>query len=445
MKLQFVSESGAPIDDFEIHDIGIHGLAEITLRVVTRSPISSPRPGCLRQSAGGAGAHAVEPGSILRGDLQPNLPDGVGTLCEPPGGVVQTDYNPLISHDFLSALERSGSARNRTGWQPMTSSRRLATARLWTSSLLRQVHSSGRIRIHHGWAEGPMSGPAAAISEAASVRAVHPGNRTPPARGPGPQTLVVRGALADGFADLPALERLLGACHVSDRAGMEQLGAHGYLLRTHRQFHWGKCRLRVLRRLPGRARFAQAQDHPARTRRSAGVGHQHSLAFRIGPDRKRMGRVLRVLYGNGSRKWGHPYLTRSFYSMVGETMRDRILLVMAKRNGRWIAGAINFIGSSTLFGRHWGAIDSIRACISRSAHIKRSNMRSSTSSPGSRRARRVSTRSPAARSADHRYSRTISVDPALRRAVAADFLKHERAAVAEEIEEFAEAAPFRKD
>ena len=56
----------------------------------------------------------------------------------------------------------------------------------------------------------------------------------------------------------------------------------------------------------------------------------------------------------GSRKWGRPYLTRAFYSIVGEKMRDRILLVMAKRNGRWIAGAINFIGSDTLFGRHWG-------------------------------------------------------------------------------------------
>ena len=59
----------------------------------------------------------------------------------------------------------------------------------------------------------------------------------------------------------------------------------------------------------------------------------------------------------GSRKWGRPYLTRSFYSLVGETMRDRILLVMAKRDGRWIAGAINFIGSDTLFGRHWGCVE----------------------------------------------------------------------------------------
>ena len=59
----------------------------------------------------------------------------------------------------------------------------------------------------------------------------------------------------------------------------------------------------------------------------------------------------------GSRKWGRPYLTRAFFSLVGESMSDDVLLVMAKRNDRWIAGAINFIGSDTLFGRNWGAIE----------------------------------------------------------------------------------------
>ena len=59
----------------------------------------------------------------------------------------------------------------------------------------------------------------------------------------------------------------------------------------------------------------------------------------------------------GSRKWGRPYLTRSFFSLVGESMRDHILLVMAKRAGRFIAGALNFIGSDTLYGRNWGAIE----------------------------------------------------------------------------------------
>ena len=66
---------------------------------------------------------------------------------------------------------------------------------------------------------------------------------------------------------------------------------------------------------------------------------------------------FRFYMDTGSRKWGRPYLTREFYSLIGEKMADRILLVMAKRNGKYIAGAINFIGAHTLFGRHWGAIN----------------------------------------------------------------------------------------
>ena len=59
----------------------------------------------------------------------------------------------------------------------------------------------------------------------------------------------------------------------------------------------------------------------------------------------------------GSRKWGRPYLNRKFFSLIGERMAEDMLLVMARRDGRYIAGAINFIGSDTLYGRNWGCIE----------------------------------------------------------------------------------------
>ncbi len=59
----------------------------------------------------------------------------------------------------------------------------------------------------------------------------------------------------------------------------------------------------------------------------------------------------------GSRKWGRPYLNRRFFSLIGAAMPERVLLVMAKRAGRYIAGAINFIGDDALYGRNWGAIE----------------------------------------------------------------------------------------
>ena len=145
----------------------------------------------------------------------------------------------------------------------------------------------------------------------------------------------------------------------------------------------------------------------------------------------------------GSRKWGRPYLTRAFYSIVGEKMADRILLVMAKRNGRWIAGAINFIGSDTLFGRHWGCVEQhpflhFELCYYQAIDyaIEHKLARVEAGAQGEHKIARgympVTT-----------YSAHYIVDPALRRAID-DFLKHERAYVAAASAELAEAAPFRK-
>src|SRR5260221_414142 len=145
----------------------------------------------------------------------------------------------------------------------------------------------------------------------------------------------------------------------------------------------------------------------------------------------------------GSRKWGRPYLTREFYSLVGEKMRERILLVMAKRNRRFIAGAINFIGSDTLFGRHWGAIEHhpflhFELCYYQAIQyaIEHKLARVEAGAQGEHKISRgyVPTTT---------YSAHYIVDPALRRAIE-DFLKHERAYVAAAHAELADAAPFRK-
>ena len=146
----------------------------------------------------------------------------------------------------------------------------------------------------------------------------------------------------------------------------------------------------------------------------------------------------------GSRKWGRPYLTRDFFSIVGEKMRDRILLVMAKRAGRWIAGAINFIGADTLLRPQLGrdrapSVSAFRALLL----------------PGHRlRHRHQLKRVEAGAQGEHKlargylpyttYSAHFIADPGLRRAVA-DYLARERVYVQAAAEELAAAAPFRKD
>jgi len=222
------------------------------------------------------------------------------------------------------------------------------------------------------------------------------------------------------------------------------LGERDYLLRTHRQFHWENAGYETFDSFL--AALASRKRKTIRRERADALSPGIEIHWLSGPDLTESvwDAFFEFYMDTGSRKWGRPYLTRSFYSMVGEKMRDRILLVMAKRNRRWIAGAINFIGSDTLFGRHWGAIEQhpflhFEVCYYQAIQyaIEHRLARVEAGAQGQHKIARgylpITT-----------YSAHYIVDQALRRAVA-DFLRHERAFVAEEIEEFAEAAPFRKE
>jgi predicted N-acyltransferase len=145
----------------------------------------------------------------------------------------------------------------------------------------------------------------------------------------------------------------------------------------------------------------------------------------------------------GSRKWGRPYLTRKFFSMVSESMRDHILLVMAKRAGRWIAGALNFIGADALFGRNWGAIEHhpflhFELCYYQAIEfaIAHGLARVEAGAQGEHKLARGYLPSTT-------YSAHYIRDAGLRRAIA-DYLKRERAYVQAAGAELASYAPYRK-
>src|SRR5215204_1618658 len=285
------------------------------------------------------------------------------------------EYNPFISHDFLSSLELSGSVRPRTGWQPM-----------------------------HLLAEAP-GGELAEVCRRSKASSVH-------------------------VTFLPEPEWQL-------------LGQHGYLQRTHRQFHWENAGYATFDEFL--AALASRKRKTIRRERAESLAGGVTIHWLTGTDLTESvwDAFFDFYMETGSRKWGRPYLTREFYSTVGEKMRDRILLVMAKRNGRWIAGAINFIGSRTLFGRHWGCREHhpflhFEVCYYQAIDyaIAHKLARVEAGAQGQHKIARgylpVTT-----------YSAHYIVDAALRRAIA-DFLKHERRHVEAEIEEFAEFTPFRK-
>jgi predicted N-acyltransferase len=146
----------------------------------------------------------------------------------------------------------------------------------------------------------------------------------------------------------------------------------------------------------------------------------------------------------GSRKWGSPYLTRDFFSRIGATMREHVLLIMCRRRGRWIAGALNFIGSDALYGRNWGAIEHhdclhFEACYYQAIEyaITHRLARVEAGAQGPHKLARGYVPVPT-------YSLHYFADPRLGRAVA-DYLERERRAVAEDRDWLAAHAPFRAE
>lgn len=354
-------------------------------------------------------------------------------------------YNPFISHEFLSALERSGSATGRTGWQPQ---HLLAEAE--DGTLLGAVpcylksHSRGEYVFDQGWADAyERAGGQYYPKLQVSVPFTPATARRLLVRPDAPAE--VRPGLVAGLVELRSL-REASSIHATflPEAEWELFARHGFLQRTDQQFHWENAGYAGFEDFLG-ALAARKRKLIRRERRDA-LPDGIEVHWLTGRDltEEVFDAFFAFYMETGSRKWGRPYLTRSFYSLIGESMADRILLVMAKRAGRWIAGAINFIGGDALFGRHWGAVEHhpflhFELCYYQAIEFAIAH-----------RLARVE----AGAQGEHKLARgymprtTCSAhyiaDPALRRAIA-DYLARERAYVEAAGAELATLGPFRKD
>jgi predicted N-acyltransferase len=354
-------------------------------------------------------------------------------------------YNPFISHNFLSALELSGSVRARAGWQPMH-----LLAQEPNGALMGAVpcyvksHSRGEYVFDHGWAEAyERAGGSYYPKLQVSVPFTPATGRRLLVR-PGPQAEATRAALADALVDICGRSNA-SSVHVTfpTEAEWELLGRRGFLKRTHQQFHWENAGYATFDDFL--AALASRKRKTIRREREDALANGISVHWLTGSDLTESvwDAFFDFYMETGSRKWGRPYLTREFYSLVGEKMRDRILLVMAKRNGRWIAGAINFVGADTLFGRHWGCIEHhpflhFELCYYQAIQyaIEKRLARVEAGAQGEHKIARGYMPTTT-------YSAHYIDDPGLRRAIE-DFLTRERAYVAAAGEELAEATPFRK-
>ena len=353
--------------------------------------------------------------------------------------------NPFISHAFLKALEDSGSAVRATGWLP----RHLLLEEgngtlLGVMPCYLKSHSQGEYVFDHGWADAYAR---AGGDYYPKLQVSVPFTPVPGRR------LLVRSGQGEGERQALLLQAAVqvsarlcvSGLHITFLTEQEwQLGGElGFLKRTDQQLHWqneGYSSFdEFLGALASRKRKAVRKER--REALTAGITIEWVTGHEL--TETHLDAFFAFYMDTGSRKWGTPYLTRECFSLLRDSMADKMLLVLAKRAGRYIAGALNFIGADTLYGRYWGGIEDhpflhFEICYYQAIDfaIQHKLARVEAGAQGAHKLARGYLPSET-------YSAHYIADPALRRAIA-DYLKRERRAVSREITVLSEDSPYRK-
>ncbi len=348
--------------------------------------------------------------------------------------------NPFLSHAFLSALEESGSVGGGSGWQPLpiivddADGVPAAIAPAYAKG-----HSQGEYVFDHAWADAweraggeyyPKLQIAAPFTPVPGPRLLLRDHEQAPALIGAIETVVRQNGLSSAHATFV------------DEGQLAAFRAAGWLIRSGTQFHWANR---------GYAGFDDFLNDLASRKRKA-IRKERAAAVEGLTIRHLTGGELTEAHWDafwgfyqdtGNRKWGRPYLTRRFFSLLSQTMADRVLLILAERDGRPIAGALNLIGDDALYGRYWGAVEEVpflhfELCYYQAidAAIARRLQRVEAGAQGEHKLARgyvpVTT-----------WSAHFLPDPAFRAAVA-EYLERERAAVGQEQAFLQEMTPFRR-
>lgn len=270
-----------------------------------------------------------------------------------------TPYNPFLSHAFLMALEESGSASADTGWLPQhLVVETPAGDSLGAMPLYLKSHSQGEYIFDYGWADAFHRAGGRYYPKLLSAVPFTPAT--------GPRLLIRDPARADAITRalvggaLTLSERLeASSLHINflPEAQWAALGELNFLQRTDQQFHWVNDGYESFDAFL--AALASRKRKNLKKERARAVENGIEIEQITGADLtdEHWDKFFEFYIDTGHRKWGTPYLTRAFFDQIGTSMADDILLIMAKRDGHYIAGALNFIGGNTLFGRNWGCIE----------------------------------------------------------------------------------------
>lgn len=372
--------------------------------------------------------------------LTVQLGNSVAALDRAQWNACAGDENPFVSYDFLSILEESGSVGSGTGWMPApitvheADGSMLAAAPAYLKS-----HSQGEYVFDHGWADAweraggryypklqiaapftPVPGPRLLLRDPAAAATLIAGV----------EAVTDRNELSSAHATFVAAEEL------------EAYRAAEWIIRVGSQFHWSNEDYGSFEDFLGCLSSRHRKNlRKERAKAQAGLEIQHVTGAAL--TEAHWDAFWEFYQDTGSRKWGRPYLTRSFFSLLGERMGDRTLLILALRDGKPIAGALNLIGGDALYGRYWGCVEDVpflhfELCYYQAidAAIERGLARVEAGAQGEHKLTRGYRPVPT-------YSAHYIPHPEFRRAVA-DFVQREADAISDERIWLSERAPFRK-
>jgi uncharacterized protein len=261
--------------------------------------------------------------------------------------------DPFLSHAFLSSLEDSGSVGAGTGWTPAPILIEDEAAHLVSAApAYLKTHSQGEYVFDHGWADAWES---AGGQYYPKLQVAVPFTPVP-----GPRLLGARPQQLLAALEAVTVQNEISSAHITfiDEAGALECERRAWLIRHGIQYHWFNRGYSTfddfLAALTSRKRKSIRKE---RADAREGLEFRALRGAEIG--RAEWDAMWRFYQDTGGRKWGHPYLTRGFFDLVGERMDDRVLLLLAYRGSQSIAGALNFIGSDTLYGRYWGCTEEV--------------------------------------------------------------------------------------
>jgi predicted N-acyltransferase len=354
-------------------------------------------------------------------------------------------HNPFVSFDFLDACEESGCAVERTGWGPRHLTVEDETGRIvGVMPLYLKSHSQGEYVFDHGWAQAyeraggryyPKLQSAVPFTPVTGPRLIAPADEA----GAEVRRMLLGGALTlCGQAKASSL-------HVTFPTAAEwtELGDTGLLLRQDQQFWWENAGYGAFEDFLA-ALSSSRRKTIRRERRDAQAGLEIEAVTGRDLTEAHWDAFFAFYMNTGARKWGRPYLNRTFFSLIGERMADQIVLILARRGGEPIAGALNFVGGEVLYGRQWGALEHIpflhfELCYYQAIDwaVAHGLKRVEAGAQGEHKIFRGYLPSPV-------YSAHYIADPRLREPVA-HYLAQERGAVMAEMEALeAELSPFRQ-